>query len=79
MSFTISFFFRGHIYIASVYNSQESTMLYTIYFTDVDLILEFGPKVEYSYNGQLHISKETGNEAKNLLQEALIQELKKAA
>jgi len=79
MSFTISFSFRDQTYIASVYPSNENRFRYSIYFTDVDLILEFGPRVEFTYDRKLHISKEIDHHLKNLLQEALNQELNKAA
>ena len=79
MSFTISFLFRNQTYIASVYPASESSFRYAIYFTDVDIILEFGPKVEFTYDMQLHISKKIDYSSKNLLQEALNQELNRAA
>jgi hypothetical protein len=79
MSFTISFSFRDQTYIASVYQASESSFRYSIYFTDVDLILEFGPKVEFTYDSQLHISKEIDQRLKNLLQDSLNHELNKAA
>lgn len=45
--YTISFQFRNSTRIANVYFSS-TTNGYTIYFTDVELILEFGCKAGYS-------------------------------
>ncbi|MGZ3846805.1 MAG: hypothetical protein ACXVLT_11370 [Flavisolibacter sp.] len=45
--FTIQFLFKGRSRIANVYYA-ETQDLYTIYFTDVELILEYGCKVSYT-------------------------------
>ena len=78
-SFTICFSFRDQAYFASVYRSEDNAYLYTIYFTDVDLILEFGSKVEYRNNGELQLAKEIDADSRFLLQQVLAEQLKHAA
>jgi hypothetical protein len=77
--FTICFTFRGQSYVASVYHSQDNNQSYSVYFTDVDLILEFGHKVEYTSEGQLRVSKDNEPQAVLLLQHAIGQQFGNAA
>jgi hypothetical protein len=54
--FTIQFRFRNSTHIANVYFSDAFNG-YTIYFTDVELILEFGGKASYSKQQGLKLLK----------------------
>ena len=45
--FNIHFYFRDHNRVAHVHMSEASDT-YTVYFTDVELILEFGNKAKYN-------------------------------
>lgn len=54
--YTISFQFRNNTRIANVYFST-ATNSYTIYFTDVELILDFGCKASYSKKSGLNFLK----------------------
>lgn len=55
-AFNILFTFRESNHIANVYYS-EAFNGYTIYFTDVELILDFGGKAFYNNNQGLHFLK----------------------
>ena len=55
-TFNILFQFRNRAHIANVHFSSRSQR-YTIYFTDVELILEFGSKAEYTTEGGLVLLK----------------------
>lgn len=78
-NFIIRFSFRGKSHIASVYPSKQTASSYSVYFTDVELVLEFGSKVEYTKNGSLKISKDHEKKSVLLLQEALSIPLEQAA
>jgi hypothetical protein len=62
--YTISFQFRNSTRIANVYFTTV-TNGYTIYFTDVELILEFGCKASYSQKGGFSFLK-TGKDLEAL-------------
>jgi hypothetical protein len=70
--FNISFPFRNQNRIANVQFS-EATSSYTIYFTDVELVLEFGSKAEYIKAKGLELLK-SGNDSE-LLKTAIIRQL----
>lgn len=78
-NFTICFSFRGQSHIASVYASTVLNVSYAIYFTDVELILEFGSMVEYTIDGNLQLSKSLKENSVLLLREALTEQLDLAA
>ncbi len=78
-SFTISFTFRGQSYVASIYQSGAQPNLYSVYFTDVELIFEFGSKVEYTHDGKLQLSKKADQQIISLLTQALTEPIKNAA
>jgi hypothetical protein len=77
-SFNIVFYYTGNPHIASIqYNSFQNA--YTIYFTDVELILEFGNKAELLQNGELLLQKVKSSKEQNFLKEAILEQLNKTA
>jgi hypothetical protein len=68
----ILFEFRNSTHIANVYITSSSHF-YTIYFTDVELILDFGSKASYSKQQGLQLLK-TGKDAE-ILRDAIIRQL----
>lgn len=62
--FNIQFKFRNSTHIANVYFS-EAIDGYTLYFTDVELILEFGGKAHYNKQNGLVFLKQ-GNDSETL-------------
>lgn len=63
-AFTIQFKFRESNHVANIYYTEANNG-YTIYFTDVELILEFGGKASYNKNHGLHFLK-SGKDAETL-------------
>jgi hypothetical protein len=60
--FNILFQFRSSTHIANVYFSSGR---YDIYFTDVELVLEFGSKAEYTKKDGVQLLK-TGSDIEEL-------------
>ena len=75
-TFNILFYYLSQPHIASVqYNPFTSS--YTIYFTDVELILEFGSKAELNSKGEFNTTKEGVTNNLDNLKEVIKQELDK--
>ena len=73
-NFNILFHFRGHNRVASVdYSAIDH--LYSVYLTDVELVLEFGNKLELSAHTM--VLKQTQDRESYLLEAELAQQIRK--
>lgn len=58
-NFNILFSFQGIERIAMVYKTEKSSYpRYSVYFTDVEMVLHFGAKIDYLEDGSIFSSKE---------------------
>ena len=79
-NFNILFHFRGFNRIAIVYKEETSTTKkYSIYFTDVELVLLFGGKIECKEDGSFSTTKKVKAEDAAILQSILYDKIQTAA
>ena len=78
-TFNIRFRFRGHDRFAMVDKKMNAhSTLYSVYFTDVELVLDFGGRMDYKEDGRFVSSKEVIAEDVAFLHAAVYPELQVA-